>query len=261
MGLHQRQIIREAVKTALLNATAAADRVFETRIVPWRRLELPALAIYTLQEGAEDRSTAPRELTRTMQLAIEAAVKQSSNVDDAMDAISLEIEKVMHADETFGGVAGDSVLTSTELDVMEEADRPVGLVRLVYTVTYYTHAPEADDVALDDLETVHVTQQIGGPGGNSSLDILDGLSKVTTQVVLTAADPIESTFPILVGLSSTVPATGVDVVRVENLTTPGAALYEPVWIDWAPSGNDVSIKFVSGLTPGQQYRLTLEVLR
>jgi len=155
---HQRQTIREAVKTALVDAsTAAGSRVYESRVSAHRRLRLPAIAIYTMEEVCDDRKTAPRVLKRDLTLAIEGAVKLAADVDDAMDSLADEIEVAMHADPTFGGVMADSVLTSTAIDIAEEGDQPIGVIRLDYRVTYYTDAPDESDVVLDDLEGIDGT--------------------------------------------------------------------------------------------------------
>lgn len=168
---HRRQLIREAIKAALLGETDAGDRVYETRKAPVKRLDLPAIAVYTLSESVsqDSRATSPRELKREMNVAIEAVVKEGENADDAMDDLALQIERVMHADPTFGGVCGDSMLVETSMDLSELGDQPVGIVILTYAVTYYTGAPEADDVELDDLSTVTV-DYAGGAN-----DIVDGL--------------------------------------------------------------------------------------
>lgn len=164
MAIHQRQVIREAVKAALLLKTAASDRVFETRLVPYKKMELPAVAVYTLEESVEpdSKTTAPRELTRTLKLAVEACVREGDNVDDAMDAITLDVERAMHADETFGGACGRSVLASTDLTVTEIGDQPVGLALLTYTITYYTFAPDAADVALNDFARANIRTNLSG---------------------------------------------------------------------------------------------------
>jgi hypothetical protein len=182
--MHQRQLIREAAKAALVGKTGAGARVYETRVVPFKRLELPAIAVYTLEENVDpaSRSTAPRELKRTVDLAIEAAVKQGENIDDALDAIALEIERALHADETLGGAASDSILSSTEIDVLEDGDRLVGVVTLVYSVTYYTDAPAAEDAAageLVDLARVDVRHNLGGSVdvNDEARDRLEGLDR------------------------------------------------------------------------------------
>lgn len=175
MPLHQRQIIREAIRDALVAAnTSAGSRVYETRVVPWHRVELPAIAVYTLNEtvAPESKTTGPRVLQRLSHLEVVAAVEASANVDDALDAIALEIERAMHADETFGGACGRSILTSSELAVEVEGQKPLGFLSLIYEVTYYTDAPEAADVTLDDLSTVDTKYDLGNaqPAGDQAED-------------------------------------------------------------------------------------------
>lgn len=162
---HRRQQIREAVAAALVAAgTVAGDRVYTTRMWPYRRAQLPALAVYSLEEPVdpESRATSPRRLTRNLQLAVEGAVEATEGVDDDLDDLALEVERAMHADDTLGGLAGDVLLSSTELAVLEEGAKPVGLVRLVYEVTYNTYAPEAADVVVGDLDTIGIRYSLGG---------------------------------------------------------------------------------------------------
>lgn len=131
----------------------------------WNRSELPAISVYTDSETVDvdaSRNTAPRELVRSMDLAIEAMVKATSSVDDALDDLSAQIEKAMHADETFGDTCADSILSSVEMAISVEGREPVGLLRMVYAVTYYTHAPDAADVTLDTFDKANIRHNLGG---------------------------------------------------------------------------------------------------
>lgn len=183
MPTHPRQLLREAIKAALLGATAAGSRVYETRLVPWRQAELPAISVYATEEEVDpaSKSTAPRELTRNLSMTVEAVVSvpANGNVDDELDAISLEVERAMHADQYFGGTAADSVLASTVMGTMVEGNRPMGAVQLVYLCTYRTGAPEADDVELDSLETAVITHNPGGAvhPDNRPVDRLEDLDQ------------------------------------------------------------------------------------
>lgn len=165
--MHQRTVIRQAIVDRLQAAnTAAGARVYPTRVLPLRKLELPAIAVYTLEEAVDRESvkTAPRELEREAPMVIEAMIAAESSsvpVDEAMDAIALEIETVMHADPYFGGAAGDSFLDSTSLEVIQEGDRLMGLVTMTYAVRYYTLAPEAPANVADFLR-VKATENLGG---------------------------------------------------------------------------------------------------
>jgi hypothetical protein len=161
---HRRQIIRDAVIAMLKGQTTVGERVFPTRFEVLRRNDVPALLVYTVSESVDPESqrTAPRELTRTLQLGIHAVVKVTEAVDDELDALALQVERLVDKDPTFGGEASDAILTSTDIAVYEEADRRVGIARLTYAITYYTQAPAAEDVALDDFRTAHVETSLGG---------------------------------------------------------------------------------------------------
>ena len=233
---HQRTRIRNATVSRLLGATAAGARVYPSRVVPFRKGDLPVLCVYTLDEVADDDGSAPRELTRALDLIIEGWVMPGLNVDVALDDLALEVETAMHADpylgaphvvsavddtldtltitahglvtgmgpaqmDSSGAVPGgavrgqsyfiivldantvqlaltedgdpvdltsagtgtitltvstvsDSVLTRTDLELVETGDREVGVLTLTYAVTYRTYAPEAP-AGLDDFERVH----------------------------------------------------------------------------------------------------------
>jgi hypothetical protein len=158
---HQRTVIRAAFVEALKDKTRAEERVVSTRVWPWKEKDLPAIAVYTLTESVDpaSRATAPRELERNVDVAIEAVVQLSDGVDDELDAFAVEIERAVDAilSETAPDqVLSDVLLQSTELAIATEGEQSVGLVRLVYDVRYYTSAPAAEDVPLTDLQTVDV---------------------------------------------------------------------------------------------------------
>lgn len=141
MEKHPRRLIREAVAKQLRFKTAAVERVFETREVPWKRAELPGIAVYALEESSEPDNL-QGDLRRSLTLAVLAVVLLTEDVDDAVDAIALEIENAMAADTTAGGTASSVVLSSTAIDVVDEQGRMVGVARLTFDVRYYTAAPE-----------------------------------------------------------------------------------------------------------------------
>lgn len=182
---HERQLIREAAVAALLGTepdynTAARDRVFETRVVPFNRKKLPAISVYSLSESVDPESakSAPRELKRSLTLAIEAAViaTESMNLDDALDEISLEIEIALHRDDSLGGKVSDLVLSGTELDVVGDGENPVGVARLSYSATYYTYAPDArDDILEDEFSLANIRHNPGNSleTANEAVDRLE----------------------------------------------------------------------------------------
>lgn len=161
--MHQRKLIRDAVTSILIAAaTAAGSKVYPTRVLPFVLPELPVISVYTLDESVDPDSanTAPRELTRTLSVVIEAMSAPGPDIDDTMDALALEIETAMHADPYLGDVCVDSLLASTEIESIEEGDREVGWMALTYSVTYRTEAPDAP-TNLDDFNTAYATHNLG----------------------------------------------------------------------------------------------------
>ncbi len=179
---HQRQLIREAAKTALVGIspynTAAQTRVYETRVVPWRRLELPAIAVYALDESISVNGSAPREFTRTLQLEVVGAVEAVSNVDDSLDSLAAQIETAMQADETLAGTCGDCILTATEIAVDADAQKPIGFIRMVYEVTYYTYATPGDsDLEIFERANVRFKLENEIHEDNEAVDALEDINE------------------------------------------------------------------------------------
>lgn len=168
---HQRQLIRQAAVAALLDNTSAQSRVSATRVTPFKKGSPPVLAVYTLTEEVdveESLSRAPRELQRTLNLVVEGWVspEPGNPVDDAVDALALEVEAAMDADPYLSSTAADSCLESTEVEVLQDGERLVGHVTLTYAVQYQTKIP-AEAPELDDFVTAGTTYQVqGGVAGD-----------------------------------------------------------------------------------------------
>lgn len=161
---HVRQTIRESVVAQLVGTspsfrTLAADRVYETRILPLERQQLPAIAVYAEKETVDPRSKDNAgELQRDLSLVIDGIVEAGLNVDDAIDDLAKQIECAMNIDMTFGvAEVGNSILSSTETDIGVSGAKPIGMVRLTYAVTYYTPVPDVDCApALSDFTQADV---------------------------------------------------------------------------------------------------------
>lgn len=177
--MHERREIRDAIVAQLIAAGASfGSRVFPTRIPPLRTAELPAVCVYTDDEQVDRAtwSTAPRELGRTVNVAIEGWVRVTEDIEDVFDALALEVETAMDADLNLDETAFDSGLVSTEIGISMQGDRPMGAIRLLYAVTYHTelrvqppedefdtanirynleNAQHEDDQAEDLVEDIH----------------------------------------------------------------------------------------------------------
>jgi hypothetical protein len=127
--MHQRQAIREAVVAALSGKTAAETRVYATREVPWKRLELPGISVYCLEEEKDQGKL-------KVQVAVLLVAALTEKVDDALDDLALEVENAMALDMTLGRTAMATRYTGMQVEISEEQGRPVGAMRLLYDAWY-----------------------------------------------------------------------------------------------------------------------------
>jgi hypothetical protein len=136
---HPRQQIRKAVAAALAFKTAADDRVFTSRVVPWKTTDLPGLAIYTPDETVDgDAQRENSEATlRALDVDVRVVVSVSDGLDDELDERALEVETAVRAAQDFGIPEITSVrLKETNTGIADEQGRAVGVVRLNYEVRY-----------------------------------------------------------------------------------------------------------------------------
>jgi hypothetical protein len=169
--LHPRQQLRHAAVAALLDKTAAGARVYRMRVAPNKTGKLPSLSVYTPGEDVDTEASmesAPRELERVIELVVDAIVEAGpEDVDDAIDALCLEVENALHADPTLGGVVADLILSRTDSDAFGEGGKTIGLAKLTFRVEHngpaapspdlsgFTHA----DVRYNPRGTVHPDDQ------------------------------------------------------------------------------------------------------
>lgn len=142
---HVRKQIRDRVENILRGATLATGGIFASRVYPLTQAKLPALTIYTGSEASGLQSMGTRTLARDLSLIVDAYVRVTDTFDDDVDALCVQVEEIIAADYTLNGLAKNTVLSSTEIDFDAEAERPVGVARMTYTIRYVT--------AIGDVET------------------------------------------------------------------------------------------------------------
>jgi hypothetical protein len=142
---HARTIIRQAVIALLKGNTGAGNNVFEARVYPIDDPKLPALLVYTkLETLGEQSMSRPRTQQRELRLSIEVYVKARGKVDEDTDALALEIEQLIAADVTLGGMVKDMVLDTTETQFSDDGERPVAVAVMNYAILYTVkeHQPQ-----------------------------------------------------------------------------------------------------------------------
>jgi hypothetical protein len=136
---HVRKSIRDRMESILkTGVTSVSNRVYASRVYPLTGPDLPALAVYTASESSGLQTMGVRTLARELSLSVDAYVRVNDTFDDTIDALCVEIEETIAADYTLNGLVKDTILTSTEIDFDGEAERPVGVARLTYTIRYVT---------------------------------------------------------------------------------------------------------------------------
>ncbi len=134
-------------------ATAAGQRVFPTRTNPIFEIELPCIAVYTLNEPAERYNEAPRRNKRTVRLAVEIVHELNDTLDDALDDICEQVENLLLPNDTLNGKAADVQLVETEIVTLPEGQRPIGAARISFDVTYYKFTHPDPSEPLEEIRT------------------------------------------------------------------------------------------------------------
>lgn len=142
---HLRKQIRDQVITTLTGLATTGTNVFRSRVYNNEASKLPCLCVYTLSENIEDATLSPVKYERALELAVEGYAKATSNIDDTLDQIALEVEEALAADLTLNSLALDCALQSTEINLISDGDQPIGAIRLSFEIHYRTRA--------DDVET------------------------------------------------------------------------------------------------------------
>lgn len=134
---HIRKQIRDAVQTAVTGLPTTGANVFPSRARNLSSSQLPALLIYVPREEIEETrgTAAARTQARAQEINVEGRVEEvtAEAVEDALDQIALEVEKVLN-DNELGGLAHFMTLRSTESDVTAQGKKHEGEITLTYTV-------------------------------------------------------------------------------------------------------------------------------
>jgi hypothetical protein len=136
---HQREAIRDAMVTALTGLATTGARVYRSRVYPIAAHLLPALLVYARGETSEREIVmgVPTKLVRRCDIIVEGMARAVADVDETLDDIAAEVEAAIGGSQ-LSSAARDCTLTSTDIDIVDGGDQPLGVVRLTFAVTYRT---------------------------------------------------------------------------------------------------------------------------
>ncbi len=145
MADHLHKQIRTAVVTRLTGLTTSGSRVYANRLQPLPDALSPTLLITLDEERAEGLTMhAPQMQERTLSVVVSAVAKASASLDDTLDLMSKEVETALAAGITVGSSTLDVFYTGMTFED-EQGDKPVGVKRMTFSITY-TAMSNAPDV-------------------------------------------------------------------------------------------------------------------
>jgi hypothetical protein len=145
---HVRKQIRDAVITTLTGLSTTGSNVFRSRIYPLESNKLPGLCVFSKSEATTfDTLTISRSINRVLEIGVEAYVKATSDYDNTLDTIAVEVEEAIASDVTLGSLAKDTQVTSFEADFSGEGEQPVAIGRFTVEVIYRTLENDVETAA------------------------------------------------------------------------------------------------------------------
>lgn len=134
---HVRQQVREAVVAVLSGLPATGGNCFSMRTYPRGEKRHPALLVYILQEQSQTSGMggAGRDLQRLITVTVEAQA-QGAGFEDTLDQIAVEVEAALFANRKLCGLAIDTTLVETRLELAADRDdRRSGVLILTFQVS------------------------------------------------------------------------------------------------------------------------------
>jgi len=134
---HVRQQIRDSFYNLCLGLTTTETRAYKSRVFPLADENIPGLIVYTSteEENEEEGKNAGFQF-RYLRVIVECYDKLAAGLDDQLDDMAAEVETAVFADDIAGIRTID--LESTDTEIQEGAEQPVGKIILSFLVSYLT---------------------------------------------------------------------------------------------------------------------------
>lgn len=144
MADHLHKQIRAALVIALTGLATTGARVWANRLRPMQDADLPGLRIFLDDEDAEGLLIhSPEMYERKLAIVVEAVAKATSALDDTLDLISKEVEIALATGLTVAGRSLEVFYTGMQF-TDEQLDKPVGIKRMTFTLTFTAMADTPD---------------------------------------------------------------------------------------------------------------------
>ena len=121
----------------LTGLSSTGSNVFQSHVCSLENDDLPSLCIYTQDEEIEVGAFGvPRVYHSTMILIVDGYAQKSSNLDDQLNQIGIEVQVVMAGDIDIYNLVKDSYLSSVGISYSGDGTSPIGIIRHNYSVLY-----------------------------------------------------------------------------------------------------------------------------
>lgn len=166
-----REELKIATRDALLNKTAAEDRVFTMRSLPRRSPQTPNILIFTTDERAQGYGPhGPPSFRRVLTLSVEADIQANTDaeLDTAVDQMIADVETALLRNPEWATRHEDveGIRTVVEHGSLDADTRHAG-VTMQFDIAHRTvHEPLIED----DLETVEVDVEPEGADEDAAFD-------------------------------------------------------------------------------------------
>lgn len=136
---HVRKQIRDRIASQLTsNVSLVSSRVYTSRVYPLTEANLPALTVFAGSETSNRLNMGLNDLNRVLLIEVDAYVRVTGTFDDDVDAIAVQVEEAIANDFTVNGLAKEAVLINTDIQFSGDAEQPVGVAKLTFSVRYVT---------------------------------------------------------------------------------------------------------------------------
>ena len=136
---HLRQELRDRMQSTLSSGvTLVSGRVYTNRVYSLSAINLPIVTISFDSESSSLATIGIKTMQRNVDVIVDVYCKANANLDDDVDDICLQIEDAIAGDFTLNGLAKQCILTGTDLQLTGDAEQPIGIARLRYSILYFT---------------------------------------------------------------------------------------------------------------------------
>ena len=163
---HPRELIRKQAVAVLLGATDAGASVYASRVRPfisntWQS-DLPAICVFTMDESGEIFNQAPREYRRRVELVVEIHAEGNDALDDTLDTLARQVERLLLMDDTLGGTANDLQYVRSRMVLLDQSEQLTGACRLIFEAEYFDRHPDDNfNESLPNFKTLNTEYSLG----------------------------------------------------------------------------------------------------